>query len=460
MTTTLTNGADTYIGTSGVDAIYGLDENDTISGLAGDDALYGEDGQDQLDGGAGNDLLNGGLGDDIILNVEFGDTVDGGAGFDVVTTNQTVFSLMDSNKVTSLDAVVSTSTSAGVTLTGNAGNNLLVGGYGTDTINAGLGDDIIYGGSGVDIVNIGAGSAILTTSIMNMSLPAAQSNLYGVVYFGLNQLIGPPLVSVSQPGIRLTTTDGNDWIASDVEYVKFSDGKTLSVGASINAGQAVFVTSGTANADTLTGTEAIDMLDGGSGNDTLYGLGGQDIISGGDGNDVIDGGIGMDTMSGGAGDDVFVLQGNDADSIDGGGGNDTIKLASNYSSANLTVDLNMSTSWVNVENITVDSGLLQGYTLVGNAGANTLTGGSGADALRGGAGNDTLDGGAGSDTVYFSGLRSDYSVSVAPTGVITVIDNRTTLSGNDGTDTIKVGVETIRFDGSPNSFIDGALTAS
>ena len=149
-------------------------------------------------------------------------------------------------------------------------------------------------------------------------------------YSNVQTMISSYGANAYQQGIYLQTSDGNDQIAADVEYVKFSDGKVLSVAASITANQAVFVTSGTANAESIAGTDVIDMLDGLAGNDTLLGMGGNDLISGGDGNDLLDGGGGANSLSGGNGDDVLVVYSMD-DSIDGGAGTDTFKLASDYS---------------------------------------------------------------------------------------------------------------------------------
>lgn len=76
-------------------------------------------------------------------------------------------------------------------------------------------------------------------------------------------------------------------------------------------------------------------------------------------------------------------------------------------------------------------------TLVGTAGDDTISGGNGADVLIGGAGNDFIDGGNGPDTAVFAGLRSQYT--------ITRSDDRFTVSGPDGTDTL-VNIERLQFD--------------
>lgn len=56
--TKLSEGADTYNGTSGLDGVFAF---------AGNDTLYGNDGHDYLNGGIGNDTLEGGRGNDALV---------------------------------------------------------------------------------------------------------------------------------------------------------------------------------------------------------------------------------------------------------------------------------------------------------------------------------------------------------------------------------------------------------
>lgn len=133
-----------------------------------------------------------------------------------------------------------------------------------------------------------------------------------------------------------------------------------------------------------------DNLSGNSGNDTLYGQAGDDTLYGGDDNDFLYGGFGDDFLVGGNGvDNLYGSEG--ADSIEGGLGNDS------------------------------------------------LFGGSEDDFLSGGEGNDTLNGGAGEDRASFSGLFSNYSISVNGS-VTTVLDN----VNNDGSDKVS-NVEIFEF---------------
>ena len=59
-------------------------------------------------------------------------------------------------------------------------------------------------------------------------------------------------------------------------------------------------------------------------------------------------------------------------------------------------------------------------------------------------GNDIIDGGDGTDTVVYDGNQADYTVNVISPTQVQVIDNRTSLLGTNGTDTL-LNVEQIQF---------------
>ncbi len=78
---------------------------------------------------------------------------------------------------------------------------------------------------------------------------------------------------------------------------------------------------------------------------------------------------------------------------------------------------------------------------ISGAGGNDLIAGfEGNDKFTGGAGSDTIFGGDGTDKATFSGLRSQYAISVY-TGLVDVVDS---VSSRDGTDTI-YDVERLAF---------------
>ena len=75
--------ANSILGGSGKDSLYGGAGADYLAGGKGNDKLYGQAGDDYLEGGAGNDLLSGYTGDDTLWGGVGNDTLTGGAGADV-----------------------------------------------------------------------------------------------------------------------------------------------------------------------------------------------------------------------------------------------------------------------------------------------------------------------------------------------------------------------------------------
>ncbi|UVF18774.1 hypothetical protein HPT29_020135 [Microvirga terrae] len=152
-------------------------------------------------------------------------------------------------------------------------------------------------------------------------------------------------------------------------------------------------------------------------------------------------GHGNDTAFGGAGDETFITE-NGANFLDAGGGTDTLIVVA-PSAIDLRVTERQQTSedsWDIIRNVENLSGGVFSDRLIGNSAANTLTGNDGNDTLdgydgndllSGGAGNDLLVGGAGSDTAVFTGNFSDYTISLAQSGTITVTDHRATGDGID-----------------------------
>jgi Ca2+-binding RTX toxin-like protein len=145
------------------------------------------------------------------------------------------------------------------------------------------------------------------------------------------------------------------------------------------------------------------------------------------------------------------------DTLDGGSGVDTADYTEKTTA--VVVTLNSSTNVTvsvggvaedtirNIEGVRGGSGndSLTGDSLAnileGNSGNDTLKGAGGDDVLKGGPGQDTIDGGAGIDTAAFSGLRSDYQITLSGS-TVSVIDQRTT--GSDGTDQL-INVERYQF---------------
>ncbi|MBW6396475.1 hypothetical protein KPL78_01390 [Roseomonas sp. HJA6] len=132
--------------------------SDRLVGDAGANRLEGRGGNDTLIGGAGSDTMLGGFGDDLYIVDSATDRIVEGvnAGTDLVRTSVSFALGANLEKI-----AVAAGTVAGLTLTGNALDNVLYGGTGSDRQNGGLGNDTLSGGAGNDTLAGGAGSDVL-----------------------------------------------------------------------------------------------------------------------------------------------------------------------------------------------------------------------------------------------------------------------------------------------------------
>jgi Ca2+-binding RTX toxin-like protein len=125
------------------DTVDGLAGDDRIDGLAGNDSLLGMSGNDTLTGGAGADTVIGGAGNDLFI---ISDTFDriietAGGGADTIITSASM-TMPDQ-----VEAMRVASDVSGITITGGAGNDMLMGNGLANNFNGGAGDDVILAGS-------------------------------------------------------------------------------------------------------------------------------------------------------------------------------------------------------------------------------------------------------------------------------------------------------------------------
>ncbi len=173
---------------------------------------------------------------------------------------------------------------------------------------------------------------------------------------------------------------------------------------------------------TISGTNQADVIDtatasrgvaGGpatSAADLIHGNNGNDEIRGGDGGDQLHGDNGADDLWGDAG----------PDEVHGGNGGDRLH---------------------------------------GGAADDQIYGENCSDRLWGDAGDDLLDGGNGIDEAVYAGARTNYAVSVAASGTVTVRDLNGAGDGLDeGTDTLS-RIEHLRFLGGGASIIRAGTSA-
>jgi len=176
------------LGGGGADLLIGGSGNDTIIGGDGDDEEIGGEGNDVLVGGLGNDVLYGGAGNDTLIGNQGADIMDGGDGSDLYMIegadiiNDSGASGFDRaqisaaggmalsvgswtgieriNGFTGNDTIDATGATAGHSLNGGEGHDLLIGGAGNDTLLGGVGDDRLLGGGGNDFLVGGAGADV------------------------------------------------------------------------------------------------------------------------------------------------------------------------------------------------------------------------------------------------------------------------------------------------------------
>lgn len=201
---------------------------------------------------------------------------------------------------------------------------------------------------------------------------------------------------------------------------------------------------GTADDDTITGSNCADDIEGGDGDDVIDGRAGNDTIHGGAGNDHILAGDGDDKVFAGSGDDiVFAGRGNDI--VWGGAGNDRLfgeagddilygEEGDDFLSGGSGND--MLFGGIGHDVLYGDEG---DDHLDGGAGDDRLFGGSGHDRLFGGEGNDRLEGGNGNDFLS-DGTGSD--IVLGGTGDDTVL---AAMDGDDDHYDGGIGYDTVNY---------------
>jgi hypothetical protein len=140
--------ADRLRGAGGDDVLWGHGGADAVYGNTGDDTIIAGDGNDRLIGGSGADSMTGGAGNDVYSVDDAGDQVVelDGEGRDSVNTSIDL-TLQAGNSIEVLKALGAV---AGLALTGNEIDNVLIGGAGDDTLDGGGGSDLLTGGAGAD----------------------------------------------------------------------------------------------------------------------------------------------------------------------------------------------------------------------------------------------------------------------------------------------------------------------
>jgi Ca2+-binding RTX toxin-like protein len=392
-------GADIMLGgAQRRDSLYGGKGNDSIGFFTGAGAGGNNLNLNLTGGGAagneGSNFLSGNLGDDLVVGINQRDTLYGGKGNDTLYGYGSNSYLSGNDGDDILDVINSTQTNQF-----NTGQAVIVG-MEKVTLLGGAGNDSLYGPTG----EFQKGKNLLDGGDGNDTIES---------YAFQDTVLG---------------NDGNDFIQSVTTTGISSQGASLSTPG--YAGQ-VLLDGGKGN-DTIIAAFVTDTMIGGEGNDSLGGIFNQ--ATGGDGDDTInatgvganaakitlDGGAGNDRLLGyvgsapnffnpGSGDD-FMVFGSTGDTLIGSGeGNDTISYATSTSivfgsTPNVISDFlgnNLITGSTGKDSITTGAGndILIG-SLQGDPNSDTLNGGAGDDSLYGDFGDDLLLGGDGNDQIF------------------------------------------------------------
>lgn len=197
-------------------------------GGSGSDAVLGTLWDDVLNGGRGADWMAGGNGNDTYVVDNVNDKVfeKQDEGIDMVNASVS-WTLGDNFERLDL----SSAGYLGVTGTGNALNNIIIGSNGANKLTGGKGDDTLYGGKGSDTYFFARGdgadtivendSTWFNTDVLSFS--SVTSRQLWLAHTG-NDLV----VSVIGTNDKVTIQDWYLGSANHVERIKTSDGKTLS----------------------------------------------------------------------------------------------------------------------------------------------------------------------------------------------------------------------------------------
>ncbi|HEV7319261.1 MAG TPA: calcium-binding protein [Ensifer sp.] len=332
--------------------------------------------------------LQGGAGNDTYLVTSQNITISeaAGNGDDEIRTTANSYSMA---AFANVERLTFTGTGA-VTLTGNAGDNIITAGSGNDVLIGGGGADQLIGGSGTDTASYVTATSGVT---VNLTTGVHTSEAAGDTFDSIEVFVGSNFNDTFFASVGIDNLNGGGGTLDTIDYSLSN--AAVNVNLTTNA-----VSGGDAAGDVLSNFERVV---GTSFADTLASS------------------TAGHSLAGGVGDDIYIV-GNQGVVVTeaAGEGADEIRTTLNaYSMA----------GYANVEKLTFTG--TGNTSLTGNAGDNILTGGSGNDVLVGGAGSDQLIGGAGTDTASYISAAAAITLNLK-TGIHTGDAAGDTFDGVEG----------------------------
>ena len=449
--------ADTIVGTTGGNIIFGGDGDDVLGSIFGENPS-GEPSETarqwilrSLSGFAGSDTFIGGPGDDVIgglndgtsiyylnwddYNVQSNGTdviVSAKRGTEGTDTLRQVPHIKFADHTVEVAALMGHGDAILVNEDSPIGGNLLA--------DNGFGLDRAPDGDALSVIAVDGAS-----SNVGRTLALASGAL--IVVNSDGRFVYDPNGAFESLHSGQTGADSFTYTISDGQ----GHSDTAIVNITITGQDDGLVVAGGPGDEHIIGTPQDDQIDGGDGNDTIQGGAGFDWLQGGPGadvldghddSDVLDGGEGNDTLSGGAGSD-WLIGGPGSDTMTGGPGNNVIDGGGNpvgnpdqvlytQSPTSVSVDLSAGTASDGLGGVDTLIGI---EGVIGSPFADTLIGSSaGNEVLEGNAGNDLIDGGGNSDGSPF-GDFAQYT-NFALSGVVVALSEGMAADGQGGTDTL------------------------
>jgi parallel beta-helix repeat protein/predicted outer membrane repeat protein len=342
--------------------------------------------------------------------------------------------------------VVNAAVTQGVTLSGEGGNDLLIGGSGNDLLLGSTGDDWLNGGDGYDLLVGGDGNDVyeFSDTTVNQIDTVSELSGEGIDILNFSALTTSVTADLTSDTALVTTIHQIVQVASAGQSADFENVFGGSVDDFITGNAANNLLIGNAGNDTLNGGDGNDQLEGREGNDLLQGgnqddvlIGGigDDYLNGDAGNDLLDGDDGFNVLAGGQDDDRYLFFTATVNQIDtvleqSEGGIDTLDFAA--IATTVTVDLTSDSLTATMDHRIVQSGAGLSANLenvIGGSNNDQITGNSANNLLAGNGGDDTIAGGGGND-VLLGGQGND---------VLQGISGRNILFGGPGGDVLQGG---------------------